>query len=139
VAITIRPPDPADLAALTGFFAGLSMRTRVQRFFAPIRPTPALVRRACGQSGQSGPAGPADGPDVLVATHGGVIVGHAMAADRAAAGESLTEIGVLLADTEPGQATGPARVRPLLSPPPARAAPPRSAWTCWRVTNRRSR
>ena len=101
MAVTIRPPDPADLATLTGFFAGLSTRTRVQRFFAPIRPTQALVRRACGQSGQAGQAGRVD---VLVATHGGVIIGHAMAADvtadraadRAAAGESLTEIGVVV-------------------------------------------
>ncbi len=76
MAVTIRPPDPADLAALTGFLAGLSTRTRVQRFFAPVRPTPALVRRACGQ------AGPAGRADVLLATHGGVIIGHAMAVGR---------------------------------------------------------
>jgi GNAT superfamily N-acetyltransferase len=111
VAVTIRPPDPADLATLTGFFAGLSTRTRVQRFFAPIRPTQALVRRACGQSGQAGQAGRVD---VLVATHGGVIIGHAMAADRAAAGESLTEIGVVVADAWQGQGVGSALVRPLL-------------------------
>lgn len=111
MAVTIRPPDPADLATLTGFFAGLSTRTRVQRFFAPIRPTQALVRRACGQSGQAGQAGRVD---VLVATHGGVIIGHAMAADRAAAGESLTEIGVVVADAWQGQGVGSALVRTLL-------------------------
>ena len=115
MAVTIRPPDPADLATLTGFFAGLSTRTRVQRFFAPIRPTQALVRRACGQSGQAGQAGRVD---VLVATHGGVIIGHAMAADlaadRAAAGESLTEIGVVVADSWQGQGVGSALVRTLL-------------------------
>jgi GNAT superfamily N-acetyltransferase len=114
VAVTIRPPDPADLAALTGFLDGLSTRTRVQRFFAPVRPTPALVRRACGQ------AGPAGHADVLLATHGSVIVGHAMAADRpaagdwAAAGESLTEIGVVVADAWQGQGVGSALVRTLL-------------------------
>lgn len=111
MAVTIRPPDPADLATLTGFFAGLSTRTRVQRFFAPIRPTQALVRRACGQSGQAGQSGRVD---VLVATHGGVIIGHAMAADRAAAGESLTEIGVVVADAWQGQGVGSALVRTLL-------------------------
>lgn len=111
MAVTIRPPDPADLATLTGFFAGLSTRTRVQRFFAPIRPTRALVRRACGQSGQAGQAGRVD---VLVATHGGVIIGHAMAADRAAAGGSLTEIGVVVADAWQGQGVGSALVRTLL-------------------------
>ena len=112
MAVTIRPPDPADLAALTGFLAGLSTRTRVQRFFAPVRPTAAMVRRACGQ------AGPAGHADVLLATHGGVIIGHAMAADRAAgpaaAGESLTEIGVVVADAWQGQGVGSALVRALL-------------------------
>jgi GNAT superfamily N-acetyltransferase len=108
VAVTIRPPDPADLAPLTGFLAGLSTRTRVQRFFAPVRPTPAMVRRACGQ------AGPAGRADVLLATHAGVIIGHAMAADRTAAGESLTEIGVVVADAWQGRGVGSALVRTLL-------------------------
>jgi GNAT superfamily N-acetyltransferase len=116
-AVTIRPPDPADLAALTGFFAGLSTRTRVQRFFAPLRPTPALVRRACQASHG----------DVLLATHADVIIGHAMAADRAAdraaagaadratgRGESLTEIGVVVADAWQGQGVGSALIRTLV-------------------------
>jgi GNAT superfamily N-acetyltransferase len=112
-AVTIRPPDPADLAALTGFFAALSTRTRVQRFFAPLRPTPALVRRACQASHG----------DVLLATHADVIIGHAMAADRAAAGaadratgqgESLTEIGVVVADAWQGQGVGSALIRTLV-------------------------
>ena len=108
MAVTIRPPDPADLASLTGFLAGLSTRTRVQRFFAPVRPTPAMVRRACGQPGPAGHA------DILLATHDGVIIGHAMAADRADAGESLTEIGVVVADAWQGQGVGSALVRALL-------------------------
>ena len=116
--MTIRPPDPADLAPLTAFLAGLSTRTRVQRFFAPVRPTPALVRSACGQ------ASPAGRADVLLATHGGVIIGHAMAADRAAgqpaAGESLTEIGVVVADAWQGQGVGSALVRALLGRAQAR-------------------
>ena len=114
MAVTIRPPDPADLAALTGFLAGLSTRTRVQRFFAPVRPTPALVRSACGQGGPAGRA------DVLLATHGGVIIGHAMAADRGPAGESLTEIGVVVADAWQGQGVGSALVRALLGRAQAR-------------------
>jgi ribosomal protein S18 acetylase RimI-like enzyme len=113
-AVTIRPPDPADLAALTGFLAGLSTRTRVQRFFAPVRPTSAMVRRACGQ------AGPAGRADVLLAMHGGVIVGHAMAADRAGPVESLTEIGVVVADAWQGQGVGSALVRMLLGRAQAR-------------------
>jgi GNAT superfamily N-acetyltransferase len=114
VAVTIRPPDSADLAALTGFLDGLSTRTRVQRFFAPVRPTPAMVRRACGQAGTAGQAGAAGQADILLATHGGVIIGHAMAADRAAAGESVTEIGVVVADAWQGQGVGSALMRALL-------------------------
>ena len=112
--MTIRPPDPADLAALTSFLAGLSTRTRVQRCFAPVRPTPALVRSACGQ------AGPAGRADVLLATHDGAIIGHAMAADRAAAGESLTEIGVVVADAWQGQGVGSALVGALVGRAQAR-------------------
>jgi ribosomal protein S18 acetylase RimI-like enzyme len=108
VAVTIRPPDSADLAALTGFLDGLSIRTRVQRFFAPVRATPAMVRRACGQAGAAGEA------DILLATHGNVIIGHAMAADRATAGESVTEIGVVVADAWQGQGVGSSLVRALL-------------------------
>ena len=52
VSATIRRPDPADLAALTCFFAGLSMQTRVQRFFAPVWPTTALIRLTCGWAGE---------------------------------------------------------------------------------------
>ena len=105
---TIRRPDSADLAALSGFFAGLSMRTRVQRFFAPVRPTPAMVRLACSST------------DALVATHGGVIIGHAMAADQAAGSRAplegrVTEIGVVVADAWQGQGVGSALVRALIS------------------------
>jgi ribosomal protein S18 acetylase RimI-like enzyme len=120
VAVTIRPPDSADLAALTGFLDGLSIRTRVQRFFAPVRATPAMVRRACGQAGAPGQAGPAGQTgaageaDILLATHGNVIIGHAMAADRATAGESVTEIGVVVADAWQGQGVGSSLVRALL-------------------------
>jgi ribosomal protein S18 acetylase RimI-like enzyme len=114
VAVTIRPPDSADLAALTGFLDGLSIRTRVQRFFAPVRATPAMVRRACGQAGAPGQAGPAGQADILLATHGSVIIGHAMAADRATAGESVTEIGVVVADAWQGQGVGSSLVRALL-------------------------
>ncbi len=120
---TIRRPDSADLAALTGFFAGLSARTRVQRFFAPIRPTPALVRLACGRPARddgthvaAGRGDRAGRTDALIATHGGVIVGHAMAVDRAAPPEEpVTEIGVVVADAWQGQGVGSALVRALIS------------------------
>jgi GNAT superfamily N-acetyltransferase len=132
-AVTIRPPGTADLAGLSGFFAGLSMRSRVQRFFAPIRPTPAVLRLACGLAGPAGDS-PAAGTDVLLATLEGVIIGHAMTVDRAPQssecaqapgrpappGGLVTEIGVVVADAWQGQGVGSALVRALISQAQAR-------------------
>ena len=73
VTAAIRAASPADMGALTDFFAGLSPRTRYLRFFAPVTPRPDLVRRMCGGDGRT---------DALVAVRGGVIIGHAMAADE---------------------------------------------------------
>ena len=134
VSATIRRPDPADLAALTCFFAGLSMQTRVQRFFAPVWPTAALIRLTCGwadddragagrRSGGSNARNRAGYTDALVATTGGVIIGHAMAADGPAdsPGPSpaprglVTEFGVVVADAWQGQGVGSALVRALTS------------------------
>jgi GNAT superfamily N-acetyltransferase len=135
-AAVIRPPDTADLAALGGFFAGLSMRSRVQRFFAPVRLSPAMIRLACGL-GADGPAGGAghpgqdrrpshsSGTDALVATLGGVIIGHGMAVDRPADRPAplegrVTEIGVVVADAWQGQGVGSALVGGLISRAQAR-------------------
>jgi GNAT superfamily N-acetyltransferase len=138
-AATIRPPDTADLAALGGFFTGLSMRSRVQRFFAPVRLSPAMIRLACGLgpdrpagTGHSGPdrrPSRSGGTDALVATLGGVIIGHGMAVDRPAdqsAGRTapaegrVTEIGVVVADAWQGQGVGSALVGALVSRAQAR-------------------
>jgi GNAT superfamily N-acetyltransferase len=101
-----------DLAALTGFFAGLSMRTRYQRFFAPVSLTPAMLRRVAGIVGHS---------DVLVAIQGGVIIGHAMAVDGAAPqGCPVTDIGVVVADAWQGRGVGSALMRALISRAQAR-------------------
>jgi GNAT superfamily N-acetyltransferase len=120
---TIRRPDSGDLAALTCFFSGLSIRTRVQRFFAPVWPTAALIRLACGWAdegraagedrvGGSNARGRGGHTDALVATIGGDIIGHAMAADPAGL---VTEIGVVVADAWQGQGVGSALVRALIS------------------------
>ncbi len=142
---TIRPPGPDDLAALAAFFGGLSMRTRVLRFFAPVWPTAALIRLACGWAvserarsagstggrdgardeergaGSAGGSGPAGDTDALVATAGGAIIGHAMAADQPAgpAGR-VTEIGVVVADACQGHGVGSALARALISRAEAR-------------------
>src|SRR5215471_15737725 len=47
-ATTIRPAGPADMAALSDFFSGLSAQTRYLRFFAPVTPTPAMLRVLSG-------------------------------------------------------------------------------------------
>ena len=133
---TIRRPDSADLAALTCFFAGLSMQSRIQRFFAPVSPTAALIRLACGWAGDDRADGErrvngsdarsrAGYTDALVATIGGVIIGHAMAADSSAGPSPaprglFTEIGVVVADAWQGQGVGSALVRALISRAQAR-------------------
>jgi L-amino acid N-acyltransferase YncA len=105
-AATIRPIQDADLAALGDFFAELSMRSRYQRFFAPVKPNGAMLRRMSGSVG---------GADVLVALHAGVIIGHAMAADAAGpGGERKTDIGVVVADRWQGHGVGSALARELV-------------------------
>ena len=86
----IRPTGPADLAALSDFFAGLSVESSYLRFFAPVTPTHQLLHLLSG--------GPAN-VDAIVAVAAGVIVGHAMAADRRdPRGAQVTDIGVVIAD-----------------------------------------
>ncbi len=106
-AATIRPSAGTDLAALGAFFAGLSLHTRVKRFFAPVSPSPAMLRRLGGTAGQA---------DVLIAIRGGAIIGHAMAVDQAGPDTGLlTDIGVVVADAWQGRGVGAALMRALLS------------------------
>ncbi len=112
LATTIRPAASADLAALGAFFAGLSLHSRVKRFFAPVSPGPAMLRRLGGTAGQA---------DVLIAVHRGAIIGHGMAVDQAAPGAGLlTDIGVVVADDCQGRGVGGALVRALLGRAQAR-------------------
>jgi GNAT superfamily N-acetyltransferase len=121
LAAEIRRPDPAnpaDLAALTCFFANLSLPTRYLRFFAPITPTPAMLRRLAGQG---------DAADALIAVIDGIIVGHAMAVDQALAVDQAragsgpaSELGVVVADAWQGRGVGSALMRALISRAQAR-------------------
>ncbi len=107
-AAVIRPVRPADLAVLSDFFAGLSMQSRYQRFFAPVTPGPALLRLLSGSAAAS--------VDALIAITDGGIVGHAMAADRAAQpGGQTTDIGVVVADAWQGRGVGSALLRALIA------------------------
>ena len=96
-AAVIRPIRPTDLAVLSDFFAGLSMQSRYQRFFAPVTPGPALLRILSGSADAT--------VDAVIAITDGGIVGHAMAADRATPlGGQTSDIGMVVADAWQGSA-----------------------------------
>jgi acetyltransferase len=107
----IRPACARDREALRDFFAGLSAQTRYLRFFAALTPTPAMLGRLSG----------GDNAHAMVATRrSGVIIGHAIAADQAGPDGTMTEIGVVVADTWQGRGVGSALVRALIAAARAR-------------------
>jgi predicted N-acetyltransferase YhbS len=113
--IGIRQACSGDREAIKEFLAGLSPRTRYLRFFtgAPTANT-ATLRRLAGEG---------ENVDAVVATEGGAIVGHAMAADTTGPGGTrVTEIGVAVTDTRQGQGVGTALTRELAARARARGA-----------------
>jgi len=103
----IGPARTADFPALGDFFTGLSVQTRYLRFFSPITPGPSLLTLLCGGDGTT---------DALLATRGGVIIGHGMAADRSGpCGARTSDIGVVVADAWQRQGVGSALVRALIT------------------------
>jgi GNAT superfamily N-acetyltransferase len=104
----IRRPCVTDREAIAEFLTGLSPRARYLRFFSGAPPTSSAMLRLL--------AGGAAHADVLVATDDDVIIGHAMAGDRAGAGGArLTEIGVVVADAYRGLGLGSALVRRMVA------------------------
>jgi L-amino acid N-acyltransferase YncA len=111
-AVAIRQAQPEDVPALSDFFAGLSAHTRYLRFFGPVTPGAALLQTLSGCP---------ENVDALVAVRGGLIVGHAMAVDRAEArGTRVTDIGVVVHDTWQGRGVGSALMRALVTGAQAR-------------------
>ena len=113
VTAAIRPVGPEDLAALSDFFAELSVESRYLRFFAPVTPACGLFHLLSG--------GPAN-VDAIVAVADGVTVGHAMAADgpEDPCGGRTTDIGVVVADAWQRRGVGAALMRALISRAQAR-------------------
>ena len=111
----IRRPCNSDHEPIREFLSGLSPRARYLRFFSGAPPTSgAMLRILAGGSART---------DVLVATGDGVIIGHAMAGDRAGPGGTrVTEIGVVVADAYRGQGVGSALVRQLVARAEVRGA-----------------
>jgi GNAT superfamily N-acetyltransferase len=103
----IRSACAADVGALSDFFEGLSPQTRYLRFFAPVTPGPELLRRMSGGDGHT---------DAVVAVRGGVIIGHAMAADQVGPrGARTADVGVVVADAWQGLGVGSALMRALIT------------------------
>jgi GNAT superfamily N-acetyltransferase len=114
----IRPVFPAEEAALRDFFAALSVESRYLRFFAPVTPSCGLLDLMAGKPAHV---------DAIVAVAGGVIVGHAMAADRPAPGRPgipgeprATDVGVVVADAWQRRGVGAALMRALIDRAQAR-------------------
>lgn len=99
----IRTASVTDMDALTEFFAGLSLESRYLRFFAPLTPGPALVRKMSGGDGCT---------EAVVAVRGGVIIGHGMTVDAVdqadPRGARTADIGVAVADAWQGMGVGSA-------------------------------
>ncbi|HLQ57547.1 MAG TPA: GNAT family N-acetyltransferase [Streptosporangiaceae bacterium] len=118
--IEIRQAGRADAEAIRSFITGLSPRTQYRRFFAGVSPpSSALLRGLCGTG---------NGADIIVAAcdgagYGGLIVGHAMAADGTAAdGTPAVEVGLVVADGSQRRGIGSALMRVLLARAVARGA-----------------
>jgi GNAT superfamily N-acetyltransferase len=114
----IRPVTPADEAVLSDFFAALSVESRYLRFFAPVTPSCGLLDLMVGKPAHV---------DAIVAVADGVIVGHAMAADRPAPGHPgrpggprATDVGVVVADAWQRRGVGAALMRALIGRAQAR-------------------
>lgn len=99
--ILIRPAGDGDCPSIRSFVAGLSDRSRFLRFFTVTSPPSSSVLRGMCGAGQT--------TDALVAVEGGVVIGHAMAADAAGPeGRHDADIGLVVADHRQRRGVGSA-------------------------------
>jgi ribosomal protein S18 acetylase RimI-like enzyme len=120
-AAVIRPVRPADEAVLRDFFAALSVESRYLRFFAPVTPSCGLLDLMAGKPAHV---------DAIIAVADGVIVGHAMAADRPVPSDPgapggpgeprATDVGVVVADAWQRRGVGATLMRALIDRAQAR-------------------
>jgi GNAT superfamily N-acetyltransferase len=107
ITAAIRSARAADMGALSDFFAALSPQTRYLRFFAPVTPGPELLRSMSGGDGHT---------DAVVAVRGGVVIGHAVAADQVGPrGVRTADVGIVVADAWQGLGVGSALMRALIT------------------------
>ena len=100
----IRAASEPDVAAITSFISGLSLRSRYLRFFTGAGPSSAVIRLLAGTGGA----------DVLVATCDGAVVGHAIAVEDPGP-PVLADVGVVVADEWQGRGLGSALLRALVA------------------------
>ena len=120
-AAAIRPVSPADEAVLRDFFSALSVESLYLRFFAPVTPACGLLDLMAGKPAHV---------DAIIAVADGVIVGHAMAADRPAPGDAgtpggpgeprATDVGVVVAEAWQRRGVGATLMRALIDRAQAR-------------------
>jgi len=101
----VRTAEPDDATLIRDFVCGLSVRTQFFRFFTAVAPpSPGLLRALSGVTGAD---------IVLISDDCGAVVGHGMAADGAADGTHIADIGLVIADRWQGQGLGTMMLRLL--------------------------
>lgn len=91
----LRPAVRGDLPALRRFVAALSLRSRVQRFFAPLRELPPALVQAVERGDTA--------HHLLLAEHDGEVVALGQYAD---AGAGRCEVALVVADRWQGRGLG---------------------------------
>jgi GNAT superfamily N-acetyltransferase len=111
--VEFRPAGWPDSGDIRDFIGGLSVRTQFLRFFASVAPpSSGLLRGLSGTDGSS---------DVVIATHCGSVIGHAMAVDRTGGdGVRMSDVGLVVADRWQRRGVGSELLRKVVARAAAR-------------------